>query len=301
MFVKLGQRRAQAISIVHLAAVLGLDGEGPTATVRSASLALGSVAPTVVSATAAEEHLAGRPLDEATIAEAARLAADGVTPIDDVRATAVYRSEEIAVMVSRALAALRDGRERERWPARPVFLWGPSRAASAPVPAASHDDATPVSCTINGRAVSAAGAAGVTLLDWLRDELDLTGTKEGCAEGECGACTVHLDGAAVLSCLVPAARAHGAEITTIEGLAPEGTDGQDGQARGWPRCSRPSSTSSRCSAASASRASSCPATALLQECPAPTRDDAALGLSGNLCRCTGYYRFYEAVEQAAGR
>ncbi len=301
VFVKLGQRRAQAISIVHLAAVLGLDGEGPTATVRSASLALGSVAPTVVSATAAEEHLAGRPLDEATIAEAARLAADGVTPIDDVRATAVYRSEEIAVMVSRALAALRDGRERERWPARPVFLWGPSRAASAPVPAASHDDATPVSCTINGRAVSAAGAAGVTLLDWLRDELDLTGTKEGCAEGECGACTVHLDGAAVLSCLVPAARAHGAEITTIEGLAPEGMDGQDGQETRLAPLQQAFVDQFAVQCGFCIPGFLMSGDRLLQECPAPTRDDAALGLSGNLCRCTGYYRFYEAVEQAAGR
>ena len=249
----------------------------------------------MVSATDAEEHLVGRRLDEATIAEAARLAAAGVTPIDDVRATAIYRSEEIEVMVSRALTALRDGRERERWPARPIFLWGPSRAASPPVPAASHDDATPVSCTINGRAVNAAGAAGVTLLDWLRDELDLTGTKEGCAEGECGACTVHLDGAAVLSCLVPAARAHGAEITTIEGLAPDGEDGRlaplqqafvDQFAVQCGYCIPGFLMSGD---------------RLLQECPAPTRDDAALGLSGNLCRCTGYYRFYDAIEQAAGR
>jgi len=295
LFVKLGQRRAQAISVVHLAAVLGLDGEGPSATVRSASLALGSVAPTVVSATAAEAHLIGRPLDDATIAEAARLAANGVTPIDDVRATAEYRSEEIEVMVIRALTALRDGRERERWPARPIFLWGQSKAAAAPGPPTTHDDTTPVSCTINGREVSAAGAAGVTLLDWLRDELDLTGTKEGCAEGECGACTVHLDGAAVLSCLVPAARAHGTEITTIEGLAGDGANGRLAPLQQ----AFVDQFAVQCGFCIPGFLMS--GDRLLDECPAPTRDDAALGLSGNLCRCTGYYRFYEAIEQAAGR
>jgi carbon-monoxide dehydrogenase medium subunit len=220
-----------------------------------------------------------------------------VTPIDDVRATATYRSEEIEVMVTRALTALREGRERERWPARPVFLWGPSRARSAPVPAATHDDTTPVRCSVNGRPVSAAGAAGVTLLDWLRDELDLTGTKEGCAEGECGACTVHLDGAAVLSCLVPAARVHGAEVTTIEGLA--GDAGTADGRLGPLQQAFVDQFAVQCGFCIPGFLMS--GDRLLQECPTPTRDDAALGLSGNLCRCTGYYRFYEAVEQAAGR
>jgi carbon-monoxide dehydrogenase medium subunit len=270
--------------------------------VRGASLALGSVAPTVVSATAAEAQLRGRPLDGATIAEAARLAAAGVTPIDDVRATAAYRSEAIEVMVARALRAVREGRERERWPARPIFLWGPTKAAASPRPgrgpATTHDDTTPVSCTINGRAVSAAGAAGITLLDWLRDQLDLTGTKEGCAEGECGACTVHLDGAAVLSCLVPAARAHGAELTTIEGLATESTAGSDHRLAPLQQAFV-DQFAVQCGYCIPGFLMS--GDRLLDECPAPTRDDVALGLSGNLCRCTGYYRFYDAIEQAAGR
>ncbi len=118
LFVKLGQRRAQAISVVHLAVVLRLDADD---VVRSASLALGSVAPTVVSATAAEARLVGHRLDDILIADAARQAAGGVTPIDDVRATATYRSEEIAVMVRRALATLRDG-------ARTRAVAGPARA-----------------------------------------------------------------------------------------------------------------------------------------------------------------------------
>ncbi len=289
VFVKLGQRRAQAISIVHLAAVLSFDGDGVTA----ASLALGSVAPTVVSAAAAERHLVGRPLDAAAIAEAARLAAASVTPIDDVRATAVYRSHEIEVMVRRALTSLREERQQERWPANPIFLWGDNRGAVAPAASASHDDGTPVVCTINGAAVSAGRAAGVTLLDWLRDEVGLTGTKEGCAEGECGACTVHLDGAAVLSCLVPAARAHGSVLTTIEGLASDSPQSLHPLQQAFV-----DQFAVQCGFCIPGFLMS--GDRLLQECPRPTRDDVAFGLSGNLCRCTGYYRFYDAVEQAAG-
>jgi carbon-monoxide dehydrogenase medium subunit len=291
VFVKLGQRRAQAISIVHVAAVVTMDG----GTVTSAHVALGSVAATVVGATEAEAFLVGRALDDATIAEAGRLATAGVRPIDDVRATADYRSEEVDVMVQRALRALRDGQERAHWPASPVCLGAPGTdrtATTGAAFAASHDSSTPVDCTINGAPVSAAGAAGRTLLDWLRDEVGLTGTKEGCAEGECGACTVHLDGAAVLACLVPAARAHGSEITTIEGLATD--DGlnplQDAFVEEF-----------------AVQCGFCipgflmAGDRLLAERPEPTREEIAQGLSGNLCRCTGYYRFYDAIERAARR
>lgn len=288
IFVKLGQRRAQAISIVHMAVVVCVDG----GTITSAAVALGSVAPTVVAAVEAETFLAGRTLDDDVIAEAAHLAAAGVRPIDDVRATAEYRLAEVEVMVRRALSTLRDGQERSQWPSTPVLL-----APSAKDPTvttgvrfrASHDAATPVVCTVNGSTVEAPGAPGRTLLEWLRDEVGLTGTKEGCAEGECGACTVHLDGTAVLACLVPAARAHGGTVTTIEGLA--GGSGlhplQDAFVDTF-----------------AVQCGFCipgflmAGDRLLQECPHPTRDQVAQGLSGNLCRCTGYYRFYDAIEQA---
>jgi carbon-monoxide dehydrogenase medium subunit len=291
VFVKLGQRRAQAISVVHLAVVLDRGSDG---LVRRASLALGSVAPTVVSAASAEARLVGQALDDESIAVAARLAAEDVTPIDDVRATAAYRSEEIEVMVRRALVALRDGHERDRWPNRPVLLRGDDGAPPQPVTATDHDDATPIECDLNGRPVAAAGGAGLTLLDWLRDVVGLTGTKEGCAEGECGACTVHLDGRAVLSCLVPAARAHAAAITTIEGLAPVEGDGrrhplQDGFIDQF---------AVQCGFCIPGFLMS--GDRLLAEVPEPGPSDIAAGLSGNLCRCTGYYRFFDAVEQATG-
>ena len=284
VWAKLGQRRAQAISIVHLGVVLGFDGD----VVTSASLALGSVAATVVSATAAEAALIGQPLSDDTIAHAARLAAEQVTPISDIRATAAYRSEEVAVLVRRALTTLRSGSERATWPIAPRFLRG-KVVTIRPRRTLSFTDTTEVWCSLNGATAAAPNAAGETLLDWLREQHHLTGTKEGCAEGECGACTVHLDGQAVLSCLVPAARAQGAEITTIEGL--NGT--------------KPNALQQAFVDQFAVQCGYCipgfvmSADRLLAECPNHTRDDIASGLSGNLCRCTGYYRFYEAVEQAA--
>jgi carbon-monoxide dehydrogenase medium subunit len=295
LFVKLGQRRAQAISVVHLAVVLDRAEDG---TVVEAGLALGSVAPTVVSAPAAEARLVGTTLDDDTIAEAAALASAGVTPIDDVRGSAGYRSEEMEVMVRRALRSLRSGRERACWPASVVLLRGapPTPAAAAalegPTSTTDHDGATPVVCRINGAAATAAGAAGVTLLDWIRDEIGLTGTKEGCAEGECGACTVHLDGMAVLSCLVPAARAHGADITTIEGMAAD--DGLHPLQRAFV-----DQFAVQCGYCIPGFLLS--GERLLVERPCPSREDVAAGLAGNLCRCTGYYRFFDAVEQVAGR
>jgi xanthine dehydrogenase iron-sulfur cluster and FAD-binding subunit A len=288
VFVKLGLRRAQAISVVHLAAVLGFGDDG---VVVDARLAIGSVAPTVVRCPAAEAAVVGTRLDDGALDAAAAAAVASVRPIDDVRATAAYRSEQTGVMVRRALVALRDGRERETWPARPALLHVRRPAApglSAPVTHAGPGDE--VAAEVNGEAVTAGRAVGRTLLDWLRDEAGLTGTKEGCAEGECGACTVLLDGRAVLACLVPAARAHGAAVRTIEGLDPDGRHPlQDAYVR-----------------AGAVQCGFCipgflvAGAALLDTCPSPDRDEVERGLAGNLCRCTGYYSMLEAVQAAAG-
>lgn len=286
IFVKLGLRRAQAISVVHIAVVLSFDGSK----VASARFALGSIAPTIVSADEAEAFLAGRELTDAVIREAARIVAAGVRPIDDLRGTAAYRTAVIEVMARRALAALAAGVENRNWPRNPVTL---GRRIDNGTFISSNlvlDDE--IATTINGKAVTATGAAGMTLLDWLRERAGLTGTKEGCAEGECGACTVFLDGMAVMSCLVPAGRAQHANITTIEGLASDGILHPLQQAfvdRGAVQCGFciPGFLMSGAK--------------LLEEHPQPEPSDVLAAFSGNLCRCTGYYKIIESVHQAAAR
>ena len=127
------------------------------------------------------------------------------------------------------------------------------------------------------------------LLDVLREQLQLTGTKEGCGEGECGACTVILDGRIVNSCLVPVAQVNGAEITTIEGVAHNDQLHAVQQAfiqHGGAQCGI-------CTPGMVLAAID-----LLKRNPEPTEDDIRNGLAGNLCRCTGYMKIFESVVQA---
>jgi len=216
MFIKLGLRRAQAISVVNTAVIIGLNGDQVT----HAAITLGSVAPTIVRVPVAEAYLVGKPLSHNVIAEAARLASISASPIADVRSTAEYRSAMIGVLVSRALHALRSGEERKQWPAAPAMLWG--EHAVSPLATQVDQSEAAIETTINGKPYTLHGANHKTLLRALREDAELPGTKEGCAEGECGACTVFLDGVAVMACMVPAPRAHGAQITTVEGLSEDG-------------------------------------------------------------------------------
>ena len=149
----------------------------------------------------------------------------------------------------------------------------------------------PVELTVNGRRHRLDVAVGHSLLDVLREQLDLTGTKECCAEGECGACTLLMDGEAVNSCLVLAVEADGHEITTIEGLA-EGD--------------RLSPLQDAFLAAGAVQCGFCipgmvmSAHYLLAHTPRPSSAEIREGLSGNLCRCGGYNQICAAVAAAAG-
>jgi carbon-monoxide dehydrogenase small subunit len=145
---------------------------------------------------------------------------------------------------------------------------------------------------LNGQEVSVDVEPGDLLADVLRDELGLIGTKISCGEGECGACTVLVDGRAVDSCLYPALKAQGREVTTIEGL------GQDNRLDPIQQAFV-DKTAPQCGYCIPGMVIS--AKALLDENPHPTRKEIEEGISGNLCRCTGYYQIIEAIELAAER
>jgi xanthine dehydrogenase iron-sulfur cluster and FAD-binding subunit A len=302
-FYKLGLRRAQAISLVNAAVLLTFEQDvaGPCRDhrVASAVITLGSVAPTIIRATNAETYLSGRPLTEATLQYTAELAMGAARPIDDVRSSADYRREMVRVCTLRSLRALAQGDEASGFPARPVLLWGKAAGETAHLEQpARHAGETPIRTRINGVDYTFSDGYRKTLLDLIREEAGLTGTKEGCAEGECGACTVYLDGIAVMSCLVPAPRAHGAEIVTVEGLASTVQDGSgDGRHLHPVQQAFIDEGAVQCGYCTPGFLMS--AAKLLEERPDPSREDIKQAITGNLCRCTGYYKIVTAIERAA--
>lgn len=147
-----------------------------------------------------------------------------------------------------------------------------------------------ISFTVNGTDRTVHAYPMARLLDVLREELHLTGTKEGCGEGECGSCSVFLDGTLVNSCLVPALQAGGASIVTIEGLAADGRLHPLQQA--FLECG-----AAQCGICTPGMVLA--AVHLLDKTARPTQEQIREGLSGNLCRCTGYTQIFEAVAQTA--
>jgi carbon-monoxide dehydrogenase medium subunit len=287
-FFKMGLRKAQAISVVNVAVLLEMDGD----VVRRASMTLGSVAPTIIHAPEVEAFLQEKRLEPEVIAQAGKLAAQAVKPIDDLRGSADYRREMARVGTQRTLQVIAQGRERHGYPDHPVMLWGPEafHVDEALPQSYEHRAGTPIETTINGERRTFTSGHEKSLLRLLREEGGLTGTKEGCAEGECGACTVFLDGVAVMSCMVPAPRAHMAEIVTVEGLAKHGKLHPIQQGfidEGAVQCGycTPGFLMS--------------GAMLLEENRHPDRDAIAQAFTGNLCRCTGYYKIISAVEKAA--
>ncbi len=146
-----------------------------------------------------------------------------------------------------------------------------------------------VACEVNGEAVVLDAYPFARLLDVLREELRLTGTKEGCGEGECGACSVLLDGVLVNSCLVPVAQVEGSEIKTIEGVA----SGEQLHAvqEAFIECG-----GAQCGICTPGMVLA--AVSLLERTPSPSEAEIRDGLAGNLCRCTGYMKIFESVVRA---
>ena len=147
-----------------------------------------------------------------------------------------------------------------------------------------------VSFDVNGITREVEAPPMKRLLDALREDLRLTGTKEGCGEGECGACSVIVDGEVINSCLVPVCQVRGSTILTVEGLARDGR--LDPLQRAFLECG-----GAQCGICTPGMLIA--ARALLDENAGPIRAEIAEAIAGNLCRCTGYVRIIDAIEQAA--
>lgn len=310
LFIKLGLRRSQAISVIDLAIVLSFESCEPNTgllQVQEAHIALGCLAPTVVHAPTVEAFLRGKVLSADVCAEAGRLATQDAKPIDDVRGTAGYRLSVLEKLLGNGLLRLAAGREREGWPERVVLLetqeagkqqhrgWSQTNSRGEPGSGETLDSSPDrqiqqIMTTINGQGYMLNPVTGKSLLDLLREDAGLTGTKEGCAEGECGACTVWLNGQAVMACLTPAPQAHGMQITTIEGLV---NIQQDEQGLHPLQSAFIRNAAVQCGYCIPGFLMA--GAKLLEEHAHPSLHEAQIGLSGNICRCTGYRKILDAL------
>jgi len=287
VYLKSALRKAQAISVVNASIVLEFTGEK----VSKASITLGAVAPVIIHAEKAEAFLIGKTLDPATIDVTSKLAGEAARPIDDVRGSASYRSYNAAILVKHGLERIQNGEEAIGLLDNPPLLDSGLKPTLKSNDVGLIAEASPIITTINGQKFTLPGGQNKTLLRLLREDAGLIGTKEGCAEGECGACTINLDGKSVMACMVPAPRAHGAVIDTIEGVSPLNGDLHPVQQafvdEGAVQCGycTPGFVMS--------------SVKLLEENKHPSTDEIKHALTGNLCRCTGYYKIIKAVEKAA--
>jgi len=283
-FVKIS-RVAADLAKVSAAAVLVRHGSRIT----DCRLAFGSVAPTVMRARTAEALLLDQPFSPELALEAGKLAAAQVSPIDDVRSTAWYRREVIKAVTHDVLVAAW-GRTKDETPfaiRHSPFAIRPSPFAIRPSLHVSRFTDHEITLTVNGERRRLRVAPNALLLNVLREQVELTGTKYGCGIGECGACTVHLNGQPALACLTLAVAADGSEVRTVEGLAaPDGALDPLQEAfiehQGFQcgYCTPGMLMMTR---------------ALLERNPAPSEDDVREHLRGNRCRCTGFASIVRAV------
>ncbi len=281
-FIKTALRKAQAISVINISVVA----EMVNGHIENPHITLGAAAPTIIHAGEAEDFLKGKVLEDDVIERAASLVASAARPISDLRGSATYRDYMISVIAKRALIALRDGVDKDRIPRDPILLMGEGMHVTGLKEPFTGEE---IHTWINGQEYRFKTGFEKTLLNLIRDEGGLIGTKEGCGEGECGACTVFLDGRAVMSCLVPAPRAHGSEIVTVEGLG--------SNVRLHPlQESFIKYGAVQCGYCTPGFLMS--AAKLLEERETPSQAEIRQAITGNLCRCTGYYKIIEAIENA---
>jgi len=300
-FIKLGRRNALAISRMSVAAVLEIGRDG---IIVEARIVPGAAFPTWKRVPEAEQMLVGQKPEAQLFAAAGQKVSEEMIKATGRRWSTEYKEPVIGVLVRRALEQCAQG----ALPTSPAkagraVLGAPTQIAkTGRIGTTSHargalGSARPapevsVTATINGRAHTLTTPANCTLLDLLRDQLGLAGTKCGCEIGECGACTVLLDGEPVNSCLVLAPQIDGREVVTVEGLA------QDGKLHPLQE-SFLDCDGAHCGFCTPGMLLS--AKALLDWNPRPTQTEIRTAISGNLCRCTGYQQIVEAIEKAAAR
>ncbi len=298
-FIKLGRRNALSISRLSVAAVLRINKSGRIAEAR---IVPGAAFPTWQRVVEAERMLIGEKPGPKLFAAAGQKVSEEMIKATGRRWSTEYKEPVIAVLVRRALQDCAANPAPQS--SAPAKLAGPARradrreavSAKPPMPApgalgpARPATETSITITINGLPHTLTVPANTTLLDLLRDHVGLMGTKCGCEIGECGACTVLLDGAPVNSCLVLASQIAGREVLTVEGLA------QNGKLHPLQE-SFLDHDAAHCGFCTPGMLLS--AKALLDWNPRPTEAEIRRAISGNLCRCTGYQQIVEAIAKAS--
>jgi carbon-monoxide dehydrogenase medium subunit len=301
-FVKISRVRAD-LAKASAAAKIVRKGDR----IVSCRLAFGSVGPRVIRACTAEEMLVGESFSSEAALAAGRAASKEVTPIDDVRSSAWYRREVVKALTHDVLQAaweraarerageqgskaeLRSARAEEQTEGRAEE----QREASLGAFSLGAEEKHAIALTVNGVEHRLSVRPNELLINVLRERLDLTGAKYGCGIGECGACTVQLDGVPTLSCLTLAVAVDGREVTTVEGL--QGTDGAldplqeafiENAAFQCGYCTPGMLMMTK---------------RLLAETPGPDENDIRDYLKGNRCRCTGFAAIVRAVQSCAER
>jgi len=296
-FIKLGRRNALSISRLSVAAILEVGKDGRIAEAR---IVPGAAFPTWKRVPEAEQMLLGEKLGPMLFAAAGHKVSEEMIKATGRRWSTEYKESVLAVLVRRALeqcvkgvlpksSAIRKVGRALPSAARPLaksVTFGTSPHSRGPLGTARPTTEPFITTTINRRLHTLTIPANCTLLDLLRDHLGLTGTKCGCEIGECGACTVLVDGEPVNACLVLAAQVDGREVLTVEGLA------QDGKLQPLQE-SFLDHDAVHCGFCTPGMLLS--AKALLDWNPRPTVTEIRSAISGNLCRCTGYQQIVQAI------